>query len=106
MGGTDRRQQIATTARVIGVLAAAMWLLPLVGGLIGGDSGGDGMIAESIGVGLLAGANVVAVVVAFRRPVLGGRMLLATGTLFSVFASITAVGTSGWRLGSAVRRFC
>ena len=99
MQHTGSGQRIAMTARVVGGLAAVMWLLPLVGELIGGDSagdsGGDGTVAESVGVGLLATANVVAIVVAFRRPLLGGRLLLVTGTLFSVFAFITA-GRNEW----------
>jgi hypothetical protein len=99
MQHTGSGQRIAMTARVLGGLAAVMWLLPLIGELIGGDSardpGGDGTVAVSVGVGLLATANIVAVVIAFRRPPLGGRLLLITGTSFSVIAFITA-GRNEW----------
>ena len=77
-------------ARIIGALAAAMWLLPLVGGLFTDDHTEDGSLAESIGVGVLAGANIVGVVVAFRHPRIGGRLLLVSGVLFSLFALVTA----------------
>ena len=39
MQHTGSGQRIAMTARVVGGLAAVMWLLPLVGELIGGDHG-------------------------------------------------------------------
>jgi len=67
-----------------------MWLLPLIGALVTGDTTEDGSLAESIGIGVLAGANIVGVAVAFRRPRLGGRLLLLSGALFSLFALATA----------------
>ena len=67
-----------------------MWLLPLVGGLFTDDHTEDGSLAESIGVGVLASANIVGVVVAFRHPRIGGRLLLVSGVLFSLFALVTA----------------
>ena len=90
-----RRPPIELVARTIGVLAATLWLLPLVAGLIGGDPNSDGNIAEGIGVGVLAVANIVAVAIAWRRPALGGRLLLVTGALFCVFAFVTA-GRNEW----------
>ncbi len=90
-----RRPPIELVARTIGVLAATLWLLPLVAGLIGGDPNSDGNIAEGIGVGVLAVANIVAVAIAWRHPALGGRLLLVTGALFCVFAFVTA-GRNEW----------
>jgi hypothetical protein len=90
-----RRPPIELVARTIGVLAATLWLLPLVGALLGGDENSDGHIAEGIGVGVLAVANIVAVAIAWRRPALGGRLLLVTGALFCVFAFVTA-GRNEW----------
>ena len=52
-GAPSGHPAIATAARVIGGLAAATWVLPLVGALVSGDHTEDGSLAESIGVGLL-----------------------------------------------------
>jgi hypothetical protein len=90
-----RRPPIELVARTIGVLAATLWLLPLVGALLGGDPNSDGHVAEGIGVGVLAVANIVAVAIAWRHPALGGRLLLITGALFCVFAFVTA-GRNEW----------
>jgi hypothetical protein len=90
-----RRPPIELVARTIGVLAATLWLAPLVGALIGEDPNSDGNVAESLGVGVLAAANIVAVAIAWRHPALGGRLLLVTGALFAVFALITA-GRNEW----------
>ena len=89
-GAPSGHPAIATAARVIGALAAATWVLPLVGALVSGDHTEDGSLAESIGIGLLAGANIAGVVVAFRRPRIGGRLLLVSGVLFSLFALVAA----------------
>jgi hypothetical protein len=85
-----RQRVIGTAARIIGGLAAAMWLAPLVGALVTGDHTEDGSLAESIGIGVLAGANIVGVVIAFRRPRIGGWLLLVSGVLFSLLALIVA----------------
>jgi hypothetical protein len=90
-----RRPPIELVARTVGGLAAGLWLLPLVGVLVGGDSNSDGNIAEGLGVGVLAVANIVAVAIAWRRPALGGRLLLVSGALFCVFAFVTA-GRNEW----------
>jgi prepilin signal peptidase PulO-like enzyme (type II secretory pathway) len=81
---------VGLAARVLGGLAAAMWLLPLVGSLVTGDHTDEGTLAESVGVAVLAGANIVGVLVAFRHPRIGGRLLLVSGVLFSLFALVTA----------------
>lgn len=85
-----RQRVISTAARIIGGLAAAMWLAPLIGALVTGDHTEDGSLAESIGIGVLAGANIVGVVIAFRRPRIGGSLLLVSGVLFSLLALIVA----------------
>ncbi len=90
-----RRPSIELVARTIGVLAAVLWLLPLAGVLIGGDPNSDGNVAEGLGVGAFAMANIVAVAIAWRHPVLGGRLLVVTGALFCVFAFVTA-GRNEW----------
>jgi hypothetical protein len=90
-----RRPSIERVARTIGGLAAVLWLLPLAGALFGGDPNGDGNVAEGIGVGVLAVANIVAVAIAWRHPVLGGRLLVVTGALFCMFAFVTA-GRNEW----------
>jgi hypothetical protein len=81
---------VGLAARVLGGLAAAMWLLPLVGALVTGDHTDEGTLAESVGVAVLAGANIVGVLVAFRHPRTGGRLLVVSGVLFSLFALVTA----------------
>jgi hypothetical protein len=90
-----RRPSMELVARTIGGFAAVLWLLPLAGALIGGDPNSDGNIAEGVGVSVLAIANIVAVAIAWRHPVLGGRLLLVTGALFCMFASVTA-GRNEW----------
>ena len=81
---------IGTTARIVGGLAAAMWLAPLIGALVTGNHTEDGSLAESIGIGVLAGANIIGVVVAFRHPRVGGQILILSGALFSLFSLVVA----------------
>jgi hypothetical protein len=78
------------TARCIGVAAALVWLVPLVGAVFDSESEDDASPVEAVGVVGLALANVVAVAISLRREGLGGRILLVTGTLFCLFALATA----------------
>ena len=88
-------EPITWAARVIGAIGAVMWAIPLVAGVVTGDSSEDGELLESLGVAVLAIANIGAVVLAFRRQRQGGMLLLATGGLFSIFGIATA-GRNHW----------
>ena len=78
------------TARIIGGLAAAMWMIPLVAGVITREPVEEGAQAEGIAVATLAIVNILAVVLAYRRERLGGLVLVATGVAFSIFAIFSA----------------
>lgn len=77
-------------ARIVGALAAALWLLPVVGGLIAREPIEEGTATESIAVVTLAIINILAVLLAFRRERLGGMVLVASGLAFSTFAIFSA----------------
>ena len=101
-----RGRGLIIAARVIGTVAAGFWVLVMVGSALGGDGGEsvdeDSVVVETIGVVSLALMNAAAVAVAWWRPRLGGKLLLATGLALVVFAlwsagrnQLLAAATSG-----------
>ena len=65
-------------------------MLPIVGSAITREPVEEDALAEGIAVTILAIANILGVVLAFRRERLGGMVLVATGLAFSIFAIFSA----------------
>ncbi len=87
----DARRWLRRAARLTGGVAAGFWVLALVGSLIAEESVGEADArSESVAIVVLVLLNVVGVAVAFRRERLGGALVVATGTAFSLFALASA----------------
>lgn len=79
------------TGLSLATLASTLWVAVFVaGGLVGDEHAVEADVAEGVGVTVLALVNVVATAVAWHRPRLGGRLLVATGTCLAAFALLTA----------------
>ena len=90
--------RVRLAARIVGVMGAVLWLVPLVAGLGTTEANqdvDDDAFWESVGVFVLAIANIGGVALAFFREQVGGGWLLGSGVLFSVFAIVTA-GRNHW----------
>lgn len=83
-----------------GATGVVLWAVPVVAALITREPVEEDALAESIGIGVLVVLNVAGVLIAFRHERFGGRVLLATGVAFAVFALLTA-GRNHW-LAAAV----
>lgn len=92
MANHSQRGGWRLAGRVLGGLAAAWWVVAVVGGAIAGpDSNAEGdAAAEAVGVVVLVAANVSAFAAALVRERLGSRLMVAAGSLFCVFALMTA----------------
>ena len=80
----------------LGGFATFWWVVAVVGGVLGDDTAteSDGF-AEGAGIVVLVVANVAAYVLSILRPRTGSWALLGTGTVFCLFALVTA-GRMQW----------
>lgn len=86
-----RERRPSRTAGWISGIAAAWWVLILIATLVsGGDSAASDAGVEGAIVGLVAGANIAGTLLAVRRPLAGGRLLLTAGIAFSLSALFMA----------------
>jgi DMSO reductase anchor subunit len=80
-------------ARVVGVLAVAMWIMIFVGGLIAENP--EPLTTESYLLIALSAGAAVGVAWAFVDEKAGGLITLVVGVAFAVFALVTA-GRNAW----------
>lgn len=87
---------IGTSARVLGIIVSAIWLLVLIGGLFGDDPGAtDDAAAEGLVLGALVMVAMVATALSFRFGAAAAWGVIAAGLALSVFGAVTA-GRNQW----------
>ncbi len=96
---SDGSTSWARTGRVLGTVLSVVWLLVLLAGLIAGDDefavDEEGATAEGVVLTALVLAAIAGFALSLRRPHLGGRIILAAGSLLCIFAVVTA-GRNHW----------
>ena len=80
-------------ARVVGVVAVALWIMIFVGGLLAENS--EPLTVESYLMIALSAAGTVGIVWAFVAERIGAIITLIVGVAFSIFALATA-GQNAW----------